>query len=213
MSQPLVYILLACALVLPTLGALTLRVLGGRLTLLQLYSAAAGVFALALVSVLLLARSDVPSLQIGRLSILLPVSAPGDFESELPVAELPTSPPPDEPAATAGAATSAPPTSAPSPALEPTAEPTDTPEPTAEPTAAPTAAPTNTPEPTAAPTNTPEPPTAAPAGPRTYVVQPGDTLRSIAEQFGVSVQAIIDANRLTPEQADSLRVGQELVIP
>lgn len=176
MSQPLVYILLACALVLPTLGALTLRVLGRRLTLLQLYGAAAGVFAVALVSVLLLVRGDVPSLQIGQLSILLPVSAPGELEPELPAAELPTSPPPEQPAATAGA----------------------------QPTAAP---------PTGAPTNTPEPPTAAPAGPRTYVVQSGDTLRSIAEQFGVSVQAIIDANRLTPEQADSLRVGQELVIP
>ncbi len=203
MSQLFVYILLVCALVLPTLGALTLRVLGGRLTLLQLYAVAAGVFAVALVSVLLLVRSDVPSLQIGQLSILLPVSAPGEIDPELPVAEVPTSPPPGEPTATASAPTSAPPTSAPIPTAEPTAAP--------EPTAVPE--PTNTPEPTAAPTNTPEPPTAAPAGPRTYVVQSGDTLRSIAEQFGVSVQAIIDANRLTPEEADSLRVGQELVIP
>jgi len=38
-------------------------------------------------------------------------------------------------------------------------------------------------------------------------------LRGIAEKFGVSVQAIIDANKLTPQQADSLRVGQELIIP
>ena len=207
MSQPLVYILLACALVLPTLGALTLRVLGRRLTLLQLYGAAAGVFAVALVSVLLLVRGDVPSLQIGQLSILLPVSAPGDLEPELPVADLPTRPPPEEPAATASMPTAAPPTGAPTNTPEPTAEPTAVPEPTATPE------PTAAPEPTGAPTNTPEPPTAAPAGPRTYVVQSGDTLRSIAEQFGVSVQAIIDANRLTPEQADSLRVGQELVIP
>jgi LysM repeat protein len=44
-------------------------------------------------------------------------------------------------------------------------------------------------------------------------VQTGDTLRGIAEQFNVSVQALIDANNLTPQQADALRIGQELVIP
>jgi LysM repeat protein len=44
-------------------------------------------------------------------------------------------------------------------------------------------------------------------------VQAGDTLRSIAEKFSVSVTALVDANKLTPEEADSLRVGQELVIP
>ena len=91
------------------------------------------------------------------------------------------------------------------PTSEPTPEPT--PEPTATPTPEPTLAPT--PEPTA----TPEPPTPAPAGPRTYTVQPGDTLRSIAESFGVSVAALLDANDLSAEEADNLRIGQELVIP
>lgn len=92
------------------------------------------------------------------------------------------------------------------------------------PSAAPIVLPTVAPAPSATtapspqpPTATPEPPTATPeppaAGPRTYTVQPGDTLRSIAEQFGVSVQALLDANGLTPEQADSLRQGQELIIP
>ena len=59
------------------------------------------------------------------------------------------------------------------------------------------------------------PPTTAPTPParRTYVVKARDTLRGIAAQFGVSVQALVDANNLTPAQADSLRVGQELVIP
>ena len=33
------------------------------------------------------------------------------------------------------------------------------------------------------------------------------------EQFNVSVQALLEANNLTAEQADSLRVGQELIIP
>ena len=44
-------------------------------------------------------------------------------------------------------------------------------------------------------------------------MQTGDTLRSIAEKFNVSVKAIIDANKLTAAEADSLRVGQELIIP
>jgi LysM repeat protein len=44
-------------------------------------------------------------------------------------------------------------------------------------------------------------------------VQPGDTLVSIAEEFNTTVRAIVDANGLTPEQADALRIGQELVIP
>jgi LysM repeat protein len=38
-------------------------------------------------------------------------------------------------------------------------------------------------------------------------------LRSIAAQFDVSVEALLEANDLTPEEADALRVGQELVIP
>ena len=71
-----------------------------------------------------------------------------------------------------------------------------------------------TPEPTAAPP-TEAPPTAAPApsARRTYTVQPGDTLLSIARQFNTTVTAIVEANNLTAEQADALRVGQELVIP
>jgi LysM repeat protein len=44
-------------------------------------------------------------------------------------------------------------------------------------------------------------------------VAPGDSLRSIAEKFSVSVDAILQANNLTPAQGDALRVGQELVIP
>ncbi|NWG18821.1 MAG: LysM peptidoglycan-binding domain-containing protein, partial [Chloroflexi bacterium] len=78
-----------------------------------------------------------------------------------------------------------------------------------------------TPEPTPLPTATPEPtplptatPAAAPQGAqRRYVVQPGDTLRLIAERNGVSVEALLRANNLTPAAADTLRVGQELIIP
>lgn len=209
MSQTVVYILLILALILPVLGALILRVLESRLAPGQLYGTAAAILGVALVSVFLLARSDVPSLQLGGLSILLPVTAPDDDDLNIPlpdVAELPTS----EPAAATAAPAVTPAvvgTAAPvATSIPPTAAPTETP------TEAPTEAPTVTPEPTAAPT---EAPTEAPAPPqqRRYTVEPGDTLRSIAERFEVTVPALLEANNLTPEEADSLRVGQELIIP
>lgn len=69
------------------------------------------------------------------------------------------------------------------------------------------------PAPTTVPTLTTEATTTtgstAPAG--TYVVQPGDTLSAIAKQFGVSVDAISEANGIT--DVNSIRPGQELIIP
>ncbi len=57
--------------------------------------------------------------------------------------------------------------------------------------------------------------TAAPSRPtpsgRIYVVQPGDTLSHIAARFGVSLSALIRANRLT--NPSLIYVGQRLVIP
>ena len=44
-----------------------------------------------------------------------------------------------------------------------------------------------------------------------YVVESGDTLGSIAAQFGVTVDEIISANRI--ENPDLIRVGQEVIIP
>ena len=44
-----------------------------------------------------------------------------------------------------------------------------------------------------------------------YTVQSGDTLGSIASQFGVTIDAIIDANGLT--NPDAIDIGQELIIP
>ena len=72
------------------------------------------------------------------------------------------------------------------------------------PAAVPTAT-TGTTGPSVAPTATP-----AVQGQR-YVVEPGDTLGSIAAQFGVTVDEIITANRI--ENPDLIRVGQELIIP
>jgi LysM repeat protein len=50
-----------------------------------------------------------------------------------------------------------------------------------------------------------------PAGGEVYVVTFGDTLTTIANRFGVSVQQIIAANDL--DNPDRLQVGQELIIP
>ena len=51
----------------------------------------------------------------------------------------------------------------------------------------------------------------ATATPIIYVVQKGDNLLAIAEQYDVSVQALIDVNRIADPRA--LQVGQALVIP
>lgn len=45
-----------------------------------------------------------------------------------------------------------------------------------------------------------------------YQVQPGDTLSSIAQKFGISVDSVRWANGNLPEKA-TLRIGQELKIP
>ncbi|HYO87672.1 MAG TPA: LysM peptidoglycan-binding domain-containing protein [Candidatus Limnocylindrales bacterium] len=58
-----------------------------------------------------------------------------------------------------------------------------------------------------APTDTP----AGPAGSQVHIVQPGDVLVNIAAQYGVTVNAIVQANNLTNPNA--LQVGQQLIIP
>ncbi len=52
--------------------------------------------------------------------------------------------------------------------------------------------------------------TATPA-PVTYTIRSGDTLTRIAQQFGVTVEALQKANNITDPAG--LEVGQELVIP
>lgn len=52
---------------------------------------------------------------------------------------------------------------------------------------------------------------APPSGSRVHVVQPGDTLYGLAAQYGVSVQALAQANGLTIYSY--LYVGQQLIIP
>jgi len=86
--------------------------------------------------------------------------------------------------------------------------PTGSPTTGASPTVTPVEAPTETP--TASPFPTKEP-TATAASVVVHVVQPGETLSSIARLYGVTSQAIMEANGL--EDPNLLEVGQQLVIP
>jgi len=91
----------------------------------------------------------------------------------------------------------------------PTSTPTERPSPTPTPTIAPTSTPAPTPVPTVAPTPTTPPPPPPPQ--ETYVVQEGDTLGTIAAQFGTTVGALQSANGI--EDPDTIVIGQVLVIP
>lgn len=78
------------------------------------------------------------------------------------------------------------------------------------PTASITPSPTETLTPTI--TDTPAPTeTPTPSGPITYVVEAGDILSTIAEEFGVEVLLIMSVNGLA--SADQIFVGQTLLIP
>lgn len=80
---------------------------------------------------------------------------------------------------------------------------TDTPTPTLTPVP-PTA--TNTLTPTVAPTETP-----TPIGVRTYIVQLGDNLWTIAADYEIDILVLMEANGIT--NPDQIYVGQELTIP
>ena len=69
--------------------------------------------------------------------------------------------------------------------------------------ATPTPNPTPTATPVARPTPTPTP--------LVYAVQGGDTLSGIAARFGLTVEELVQANRLV--DPDSLQIGQQLTIP
>ena len=73
---------------------------------------------------------------------------------------------------------------------------------------------TVTPRPTSTPAPGTPPPTFTPAPtptPIIYVVQKGDTLLDIAYRFGVSLQALQEANAILDPRR--LQIGQELIIP
>lgn len=60
-------------------------------------------------------------------------------------------------------------------------------------------------------TATTAPPAPAMEAGGTYVVEAGDTLSVIAEQFGVTTEALSQANDIT--DVNTIRPGQELIIP
>lgn len=100
-------------------------------------------------------------------------------------------------------------TPSPTPSLSPSPSATPSATPVPRPTPSPTLAPTPAPVVTPAPTPAPAAPTPAPQ--QTYVVQEGDTLALIAQQFGTSVEALQAANGI--EDPNHIVVGQVLVIP
>ncbi len=55
------------------------------------------------------------------------------------------------------------------------------------------------------------PPAASMEAAGSYVVETGDTLSVIAEQFGITTEALSQANGIT--DVDTIRPGQELIIP
>jgi LysM repeat protein len=57
----------------------------------------------------------------------------------------------------------------------------------------------------------PTPTTAAPVGSITHTVRAGESLYIIAQRYGVTIQAIVDANELV--DPNKLQVGQVLIIP
>jgi nucleoid-associated protein YgaU len=100
--------------------------------------------------------------------------------------------------------------------LEPPAPlptPTRTPVPTFTPTGTPRPTPILMPTrpPTATPPFTPTPNPTPTTSNRTHTVQFGETLAGIADEYGVSVEAIVELNGLTNPNA--IEVGQELLIP
>ena len=96
--------------------------------------------------------------------------------------------------------------------MEPTATPVPpTATPTLSPTSEPTASPTPTTSPTAAPLHWTPTPTPTRAEPTVYVVQGGDSLWKIAENYGITVDDLVEANGILKD--DVIRPGQELVIP
>ncbi|HYF63096.1 MAG TPA: LysM peptidoglycan-binding domain-containing protein [Herpetosiphonaceae bacterium] len=213
-------IALVGAFVIPIAAVALLRYLRTRMTVVPFYSLGALLFALAAAGVIWLVRSRVETVAVGGLTLIQPQGAVVALPPREPLADDPVAP--IEPTAVEAIPTAPLSTvSIPTPTGNPTvtqrvaataaASPTPSRTPVA-PTATPVApTATATPEP---PTATPEPPTEEPEPEqRTYTVQPGDTLRSIAADFGVSVEDIIEANDLTAEQADSLQPGDTLIIP
>lgn len=116
-----------------------------------------------------------------------------------------TSPPTPQPTARGALSSPAVPIVAPTSTLRPsrTPAPAATPTPMVTPTLTVASTPTSSPEPEPTATSTIEI--------LTHIVENGDNLISVAEQYGVTVQAIVIANNLA--NADLIYIGQTLIIP
>ncbi|CAN5522441.1 hypothetical protein BH20CHL6_BH20CHL6_04430 [soil metagenome] len=67
------------------------------------------------------------------------------------------------------------------------------------------------PEVSPSPSGSPTPPPTPPAEAQTYIVQPGDTLTTIARQFGLTVEQVLVANPGI-ENPDQIQAGDELLL-
>ena len=132
--------------------------------------------------------------------LIQPPGLPGGESGEV-VLPLPTTTP--SPRATTPAPAS--------PTATPPATPTQTATATATATATPTATATVSPTPQATPSPTPTP-TPQPPPFSEYLVQPGDTLSSIAQHFGTTVDEIVRINGLASQEV-IIDVGQKLLVP
>lgn len=194
---------LLIALVGPLLTVILLRMLRTRMTVIPFYSIASLLFACSAAAVIWLVQRDIPTVSVGSLAIVQPLGIDVEHPEGTDHIDVPIEPVPSvSPVATLA------PTTKPTPTRSPTRQPTPTRQVTA--TSTPTEEPTATLEPTLEPTAEP---TEEPASQQTYTVKPGDTLRSIAALFGVSVEALMDANDLTAAEADALQPGDTLLIP
>jgi LysM repeat protein len=73
-------------------------------------------------------------------------------------------------------------------------------------------APFSSPPPFLVPSPSPSPTPTPPAAQKFHVVEGGDTLNRIAQKYGVTVEAIMQANGFT-DRNRILRIGERLVIP
>jgi nucleoid-associated protein YgaU len=72
----------------------------------------------------------------------------------------------------------------------------------------------SSPTPSAVESSAPPSPTPVPAPtPQTYTIKSGDTLSKIARKFGVSLDALLAANKDTISNPNRIRVGDEIIIP
>jgi LysM repeat protein len=99
----------------------------------------------------------------------------------------------------------------PTPSATPTATATATPSPTASPTPEATTSPTASVTPEATPTSVPTP-TPEPSPFIEYEVQSGDTLSSIAQAYGATIDDIVSINGLASQDV-IISVGQQLLVP